>query len=183
MVDEVLRAIEPRRKFLLTSHARPDGDAIGSVLALSQILQAIGKEVDVILHDPVPVIYRPLPRSETIKQATAVNGSYGAAIILECDSLERTGLAGIDANGRMTVNIDHHSSAKPFADVNWIDSSAAATAQMIFQLAKSLSACGKSLINSDVATCLYTAVLADTGSFCFHGTGEKTFALAQELVH
>lgn len=187
MVDEVLHSIERHQKFVLTSHARPDGDAIGSVLALSQILRAAKKEADVILSDAVPVIYRPLPQSAAIQQAKRVNGKYDAAIILECDSLSRTGLAGLDAEGRTLINIDHHASAKPFANVNWIDTSACATAQMIFQLAKALE--GASVgskaqsITPEVATCLYTAVLADTGSFCFPGTNERTFALAQELVH
>jgi phosphoesterase RecJ-like protein len=188
MLEKVLQAIEQHDNFVLTSHARPDGDAIGSVLALSQVLHAVGKKADVIMSDAVPVIYRPLPQSDTIQQKPRAEGDYPAAIILECDSVARTGLAGLDAAGRLLINIDHHSSAKPFADVNWIDSSACATAQMIYQLARALDdVCprvpkGKSTVSSDVATCLYTAVLADTGSFCFQGTGAGTFALAEELV-
>lgn len=190
MMDEVLQSITEHNKFLLTSHSRPDGDAIGSVLALSQVLRSIGKEVDVILSDAVPAIYRRLPQSATIKHAKQVNGDYDVAVILECDSLSRTGLKGLDASGRVLVNIDHHASAKPFAHVNWIDSSACATAQMIFQLTKALAASRSgmgrstkpSTITADVATCLYTAVLTDTGSFCFQGTSAETFALAEELV-
>ena len=83
-----------------------------------------------------------------------------------------------DWNGTYLINIDHHATARPFADVNWIDPSACATAEMIFRLAREAGV----EISPEVATCLYTAVLTDTGSFCFNGTTERTFALAQDLV-
>lgn len=178
MVNKVLGAIDKHDRFILTSHARPDGDAIGSVLGASLILQQLGKEVDVVLSDHVPVIYRSLPYADSIQRVSEINGRYDAAIILECDSVQRTGIRGLDAPGRTLINIDHHSSAKPFAQVNWIDPSACATAQMIFELARAAGA----RITTEVATCLYTAVLTDTGSFCFQGTNASTFALAQELV-
>jgi phosphoesterase RecJ-like protein len=178
MMNEVLSTIERHQRFVLTSHARPDGDAIGSVLGASLMLRELGKEVDVVMSDSVPVIYRGLPHADSIKRAHEVNGRYDAAIILECDSVQRTGIRGLEANNRTLVNIDHHTSAKPFAHVNWIDPSACATAQMIFELGRAAGA----HLTPEVATCLYTAVLTDTGSFCFQGTNEKTFALAQELV-
>src|SRR3954468_4681025 len=178
MVTEVLKAIENNKRFVLTSHARPDGDAIGSVLGLHLALRELGKDVDVIMSDSVPVIYRGLPHTNAIQRASEVNGKYDAAIILECDSVERTGISGLDSAGRTLINIDHHNSAKPFAHVNWIDPSACATAQMIVELGHAAGA----KLTPDVATCLYTAVLTDTGSFCFQGTNERTFALAQELV-
>ena len=80
---------------MLTSHARPDGDAIGSALACRQILLAMGKEADVVLRDGVPRIYQPLPYAHEVVQSDRVNGDYEAAIILECDSIQRTRLAGI----------------------------------------------------------------------------------------
>src|SRR5437016_6105582 len=178
MVNEVLSAITNHQRFVLTSHARPDGDAVGSVLGASLMLHELGKEVDVVLSDNVPVIYRGLPHADSIRRVGEINGRYDAAIILECDSLQRTGTRGLDAPGRTLINIDHHSSAKPFAHVNWIDPSACATAQMIFELARAAGA----NITPEIATCLYTAVLADTGAFCFQGTNASTFALAQELV-
>jgi phosphoesterase RecJ-like protein len=101
---------------------------------------------------------------------------YEAAIILECDSVQRTRLEGLEKH--YLINIDHHSTARPFANLNWIDPSACATAEMIFRLAREAGV----KISSEVATCLYTAVLTDTGSFCFNGTNERTFVLAQELV-
>jgi len=176
MLEQVLREIEQRDCFVLTSHARPDGDAIGSALACGEILRQMGKSAEVVLHDGVPTIYQPLPFASQVRKAESVNGKYGAAIVLECDSVQRTRLEGLDRH--FLISIDHHVTGKPFANVNWIEPSACATAEMIYWLAR---AAGVHL-TPEIATCLYTAVLTDTGSFCFLGTNERTFALAQELV-
>ena len=87
MLKEVLDHIERRNRFLLTSHARPDGDAVGSALACSQILRSMGKEADVVLRDGVPRIYQPLPFADTVVRSERVIGNYEAAIHLECDSI------------------------------------------------------------------------------------------------
>jgi phosphoesterase RecJ-like protein len=176
MLAEVLSQIGRRNRFVLTSHARPDGDAIGSVLACTQILRSMGKHADAFLYDPVPQIYRPLPFSNQVQQVPRIPEDYEAAILLECDSIQRTRLEGLER--KYLINIDHHLSAKPFANVNWIDPQACATAEMIFRLAREAGV----KISPDIATCLYTAVLTDTGSFAYMGTTERTFALAQELV-
>jgi bifunctional oligoribonuclease and PAP phosphatase NrnA len=176
MVKEVLRRIEERQRFLLTSHARPDGDAVGSALACCQILRSMGKEADVFLRDGVPRIYQPLPFADKVVQADRVNGDYEAAILLECDSVQRTRLEGLEE--RFLINIDHHLSGRPFAHVNWIDPTAVATAEMVYRLAREAGV----KISAEIATCLYTALLTDTGSFMFEGTNEHTFALARELV-
>ena len=176
MLREVLGHIEQRNRFVLTSHARPDGDAIGSALACGEILRSLGKQADVVLHDPVPRIYQPLPFADRVLQADRVNGNYEAAIILECDSIQRTRLEGLES--QFLISIDHHLSGKPFAHVNWIDPSATATAELVYRLA-----CVAGVrITSEIATCLYTALMTDTGSFMFRGTNEHTFALARELV-
>jgi phosphoesterase RecJ-like protein len=176
MLNEVLRQIEQRSRFLLTSHARPDGDAIGSALACGQILRLLGKQAEVVLHDPVPRIYQLLPFADRIVQADRVNGRYEAAILLECDSIQRTRLEGLE--NQFLISIDHHASGRPFAHVNWIDPHATATAELVYQLAKAAGV----PISREIATCLYTALLTDTGSFMFKGTNEQTFALARELV-
>src|SRR5579863_1855164 len=176
MLDEVLNQIGRRKTFILTSHARPDGDAVGSALACAQILRSMGKQASVVLSDGVPGVYDPLPFTDTVLRNTEEAPEADAAIILECDSVQRTRLAGLEQH--YLINIDHHATARPFADVNWIDPSACATAEMIFRLAREAGV----KVSPEVATCLYTAVLTDTGSFCFHGTTERTFALAQELV-
>jgi phosphoesterase RecJ-like protein len=176
MIEEVLKNIAQRERFVLTSHARPDGDAIGSALAFSEILRRMGKQADVVMRDGVPRIYQPLPFAGLVLQAEKVNGNYEAAIILECDSIQRTRLEGLDRH--FLISIDHHFSGKPFGNVNWIDPTAVATAEMIYRLAREAGV----TISPEVATCLYTALLTDTGSFMFEGTNDRTFALARELV-
>src|SRR5215472_9369850 len=157
-IEQVLEHIGQRRNFLVTSHTRPDGDAVGSTLALSQILRKMGKTAEVVLGDAVPVIYKPLPHAESIIHTSHVNGRYDAAIVLECDSILRTRLQGLDDH--FLISIDHHATSKPFADVNWIDPSACAVAEMVYRVALA----AKVKITSEIATCLYAAVLTDTGS-------------------
>jgi bifunctional oligoribonuclease and PAP phosphatase NrnA len=176
VLEDVLRQIGQHERFVLTSHARPDGDAVGSALACCQVLRAMGKHADVVLHDPVPRIYRSLPFADQVVHADRVTGSYEAAIILECDSIHRTRLQGLE--NRFLISIDHHVSGRPFAHVNWIDPHAVATAEMVFRLAREAEV----KFSPEIATCLYTALMTDTGSFMFQGTNDSTFALARELV-
>jgi bifunctional oligoribonuclease and PAP phosphatase NrnA len=176
MLGEVLNHIEQRSWFLLTSHSRADGDAVGSTLACYEILRQLGKRSEVVLHDGVPRVYQQLPFAGKVVQADRVNGNYDAAILLECDSIQRTRLQGLES--QFLINIDHHRSGKSFAHVNWIDPTAVATAEMVYRLAKQAGV----KISPEIATCLYTAVLTDTGAFMFEGTNEHTFELARELV-
>ncbi len=179
MLDRVLQEIRARRRFVVTSHARPDGDGIGSALACGQILRAMGKDAEVVMHDGVPRIYRNLPFADRVVHADAVPANFlanDAVILLECDSTGHALLEGLE--NCFLINIDHHVSGRNFAHVNWIDSSVMATAELIYQLAR--RACVP--IDRDIATCLYTALMTDTGSFMFEGTNEHTFTVARELV-
>ena len=176
MLNEVLQQIEQRETFVLTSHARADGDAVGSTLACGEILRRMGKQAEIVLRDGVPRVYQQLPFAAKVIQTERVNGNYDAAILLECDSIQRTRLEGLE--GRFLINIDHHKSGRAFADVNWIDPKAVATAELVYRLAREAGV----KISPEIATCLYTAVLTDTGAFMFEGTNEHTFELARELV-
>ncbi len=175
-IHDVLDAFQRGHRFLVTAHARPDGDAVGSMLACGLILQQLGKQVDMVSCDRVPLIYRALPCASQIRQVSRVEGSYDAVILLECDGIERSRLLGLE--DRFLINIDHHVSGRPFAHINWIDHHACAVAEMVYQLAQ---ASGVAIL-PEMATCLYAAVLTDTGSFCYEGTGAHTFTLAGELV-
>ena len=175
-IHAVLHAIERGERFLVSAHARPDGDAVGSILACGMILDQLGKQVDMVSCDRVPLIYQGLPCSKAIRQVTHVEGDYDAVILLECDSIDRSRLKGLD--DRFLINIDHHASGRAFASVNWIDTGACAVAEMVYKLATLAGV----EITPDMATCLYTAVLTDTGSFCYAGTDAHTFELAGDLV-
>jgi phosphoesterase RecJ-like protein len=176
MLEHVLTEIERRKRFVLTSHDRADGDAVGSSLACQEILHSMGKHAEVVLRHGVPRVYQQLPFASTVIQAERVNGNYDAAILLECESVQRTRLHGLE--NQFLINIDHHKSGRSFAHVNWIDPKAVATAEMVYRLAKEAAV----KITPEIATCLYTAVLTDTGAFMFEGTSEHTFELARELV-
>jgi len=175
-LPDVVREIRGRHRFVITSHARPDGDAVGSALALCLVLRGMGKHADVVLHDGVPRIYRALPGASEVRQSLPDGHLYDAVILLECDSLQRTRLQGLDLN--FLISIDHHVSGKSFANLNWIEPRAAATAELIFRLARELGV----PVTPEIASCLYTALLTDTGSFMFQGTDEHTFDVARELV-
>ena len=179
MLERVLQEIRARRRFVVTSHARPDGDGIGSALACGQILRMMGKDAEVVMHDGVPRIYQNLPFADRAVQADAVPPGYSgddAVILLECDSIKRTGLKGMGEC--FLINIDHHASGRNFAQINWIDSTVMATAELVFRLAR--LACVP--VDRDIATCLYTGLMTDTGSFMFEGTNEHTFTVARDLV-
>src|SRR5256885_4311822 len=175
MLDRVLQEIRARRRFVVTSHARPDGDGIGSALACGQILRHLGKEADVVMHDGVPRIYQNLPFADRVIRSESVPAN-DAVVILECDSIKRAQLSGLE--DCFLINIDHHATGRNFGQVNWIDSSAMATAELVYRMARLAGF----PVDVDIATCLYTALMTDTGSFMFEGTNEHTFAIARELV-
>ncbi len=175
--DLILREIGNRNRFVVVSHARPDGDAVGSVLAMGCILRQMGKSVDLVLADPVPMVYRTLPDVHTIREAKRVdNGSYDAAIILECDGTGRTGIAGME--GLFVINIDHHRTGCDYGALNWIDPDASAVAAMVYDIALAAGV----EVTAGMATCLYTALMTDTGSFTYPGTSAETFTLAHALI-
>jgi phosphoesterase RecJ-like protein len=176
----LLERFRSHPRFLITSHARPDGDAIGSVLALADILDQMGRECVVVFADEIPVIYRTMPNLDRIHLTTDVRevepDLETPAILLECDGIPRTGLAGLE--GRCLINIDHHASGRTFGVLNWIDENACAVAAMVYRLALAAGV----EITPTMATCLYTAIISDTGSFTYSSTTAETFAVAHDLA-
>jgi phosphoesterase RecJ-like protein len=179
-ISALLDLIAANQTFLITSHERPDGDAIGSALGLMHLLEGLGKTTTVVFRDPIPAGYRGLPGVERIV-CDIPAARFDAAVLLECSAYTRASMdaAAFLANRpALTVNIDHHLSGKTFADFNWIDPQACAVGAMLYQVAVA----GGLSITEPVATCLYTAVLTDTGSFNYAPTDASTFALAKHLV-
>lgn len=172
----ILDVLHRGERFLVCSHARPDGDAVGSMLALGMAIEQMGKRADLVTADRVPLQYRQLPGVGAIQTLLRVRGLYDAAILLECDSLERTRLRGLEEF--FLVNIDHHITGREFAQVNWIDRGAASVGEMVYRLARAAGVA----ITPQMAQCLYTTILTDTGGFCYGNVSESTFTLARELV-
>jgi phosphoesterase RecJ-like protein len=172
----ILDALHRGKRFLICSHTRPDGDALGSMLALGMVIEQMGKTADLVTADCIPIQYWQLPGANAIQTMPRIRDAYDAAILLECDSLKRTRLRGLE--GLFVVNIDHHMTGIEFAHLNWIDRGAASVGEMVYQLARAAGVA----ITPQMAQCLYTTILTDTGGFCYGNVRESTFALARELV-
>jgi bifunctional oligoribonuclease and PAP phosphatase NrnA len=176
MLSQVIDLIEKNDRFGITSHVRPDGDSLGSSLALCWILRGLNKKAEVVMCDHVPHAYAKLPGADEVRVAPDVDRHYDAFFVIECSDVTRPGLPGL--KNQFVVNIDHHSTTALFGQVNWIDSTAAAVGEMIYNLAKAIGA----RITPELASCVYAALLTDTGSFHFSNTTERTFKIASELV-
>jgi phosphoesterase RecJ-like protein len=180
-VKKVLKRIENiirnNRRFFITSHIRQDGDNIGAQLALYRALVELGKEVVIQNADPVPDTFNFLPAVELIRISTTVDENWDVLFVLDAGDIERTG--GITTEKfACVVKIDHHKSQKPFADVSFVRQEASATCEMLYDLFKAT----KLAIDPEIAGCLYTGILCDTGSFRFNNTNARVFEIAGDLV-
>jgi bifunctional oligoribonuclease and PAP phosphatase NrnA len=172
----ILRVLRDGERYLVCSHTRLDGDAVGSMLALGHLIEQMGKHADLVTADRVPLQYKNLPGADRIRTVEHVDGFYDAVILLECDSLQRARLQGLESFYQ--INIDHHVSGRQFANLNWIDDQAVSVGEMVHRLVQAAGA----IITPELATCLYVTILTDTGGFCYGSIGESTFALARHLV-
>jgi len=176
VLSQVVELIEKKSKFAITTHIKPDGDGVGSSLGLYWLLRSLGKDADVLVRGDVPPAYRSLPGADSIRDVAHVNGHYDAVFVIECSDLARPGIDGLDK--QFTINIDHHATSEHFGSINWIDSTASAVGEMIYNLCKAIG--GK--ITKDIAECVYMALVTDTGSFHFPNTSERTLKVASELI-
>jgi phosphoesterase RecJ-like protein len=175
-LSRIVDAIHARRRFVVSSHTRPDGDAIGSALAMAYALRALGKEADVVNADPAPPAFTPFPGVADVRIAPRVEREYDAAIIMECSELKRTGVEGLDRS--FVINIDHHPGNTGFGQLNWFDASAAACGEMVYELVRALGVA----LSVEIATHIYVAILTDTGSFHFSSISPKTFEICREAL-
>src|SRR2546425_2782330 len=175
-LQQVADAIRTRRRFAISSHSRPDGDSIGSQLAMAYALRAIGKEAEVVNADPAPPPLMQFPGVADIRIATQVDGTFDAAIIMECGDLTRTGVAGLDRF--FVINIDHHPGNTGYGQLNWFDATAAACGEMVFDLVRALGA----PLTLEVATHIYLAILTDTGSFHYSSISPRTFDICRQTL-
>ena len=128
------------------------------------------------MRDPPPHAYQNLPGAELIRVTPAVDREYDGVFVIECSDIDRPGLR--DLEKQLVVNIDHHTSTVLFGKINWIDSTASAVGEMIYNLCKATGV----RPTVEIAEGVYTALLTDTGSFHYSNTTERTFKIASELV-
>ena len=175
-LQQLLKALTVRKKFVIASHSRPDGDSIGSQLALAFALKHLEKEVLVVNRDPAPTYLQTFPGISDIEVTKDISGSFDAAVVLECGSLDRTGVSGLDQY--FVINIDHHVNNTMYGQINWHDESAAACGEMVFDIVKGL---GVPLLET-IATHIYLAILTDTGSFHYSNITPRTFEICHQIA-
>jgi len=175
-IERVLEWLGPRDDFAIASHADPDGDSLGSSLALALALRQVGKRSKVVIGQSMPRRYSWLPSASRVTSTERVPADSRASILVECSEFSRSGVLGLDS--LESLNIDHHTKNGMYANVNWIDSSAAATGMMIRELAAGLGA----EVTASMATLLYVTVLTDTGSFQHSNTDARAMEFASEML-
>jgi phosphoesterase RecJ-like protein len=175
-LTQIVEAIRARQRFVISSHSRPDGDSIGSSLAMAYALRAMGKEADVVHSDPAPGPLMQFPGVRDILVMPQVANHYDAAIVMECGDLGRTGVTGLDRF--FLINIDHHPGNVAYGRLNWFNPDAAACGEMVFDLVKALGA----PLTREAATHVYLAILTDTGSFHYANISPRTFDICKETL-
>ncbi len=176
-------AICAAERVVLAGHVNPDGDTLGCILALAHALRALGKETTVLSADGVPDIYAWLPGAEWVERMTEPR-DFDLGIVCDAGALNRIGtsLMPIFAAVPHLIDIDHHVADGPFGDIQILDATAAATAELVWQVIRALArATRRDLATREVAECLMTGIITDTGSFRFLNVTPRTFLLAAHL--
>lgn len=178
MINRILEEVAAHDSFLITTHESPDGDAVGSSLALANYLKGQGKDVTVYLCDQVPDIYMFLPMADTVVH-TLPERAFDICFVLDVGEFRRAGkeISNFRGIGKF-INIDHHPDCEQFGAINYLDSQACATGALIYRIIK---AAGHD-VDYETALCIYTAVITDTGSFRYSNANPEAFDIAGKMV-
>jgi phosphoesterase RecJ-like protein len=174
---ELLHFLKKENNFVIAAHISPDGDALGSSIALSMALESLGKKTIVYDKDPVPEFYKFMPGSERFTDSIQ-NSKFKIQnlILIDCNDAERAGIEKLQVAS--SAVIDHHETARDFGDIKWIDPKSPATGLMIFYLIKELGV----NITKEIAANLYTAIAIDTGTFRYSNTTPAVLRVSAELI-
>jgi bifunctional oligoribonuclease and PAP phosphatase NrnA len=175
---QIKERLKSAKSAVITAHVDPDGDAVGSMLAMGMVLEQFGLNVSYYCADFPPRIYRFLPGSDKIKREIPAGTLFDLAFVLDSSDVCRVG-KGIDLRqaAKVIINIDHHPDNSQFGDINYV-TNASSVAEEVYDLAKYLEA----KIDKRIADCLYAAMITDTGNFRYENTNVKTFMIAAELL-
>ncbi len=178
---QILDVIKKHKRFLIAAHINPEGDAIGSQLAMANLLKMLDKEVRIINADGVPKNIMFMPGTESVelfKDLGNEDVEFDVAIILDSPTLERIGDVKLLLKEKYIINIDHHVSSYEFGDINWVDPHCSSVGEMIFDLFKT----SNMAVDDASALCLYVAIMTDTGSFRYSNTTARTHQIAADLL-
>lgn len=176
---KIAKVIGENKSFFITSHIRPDGDSIGSQLALKRMLEKLGKEVVIVNHDPVPKIYDFLPGSESIRQESPKNKECDVTFVLDSPEFSRLeSTAEAIKKAKVIINIDHHLGNKKLGKYNYVDTKASAVGEQIYELTRVMGF----EIDREIALCLYVGILTDTGSFRQSNTTFRAHEIVAHLM-
>lgn len=178
-MEQILQHIKNSHRILVTSHAEPDGDCLGSLVALGLALSKLDKTITLFNSSPIPAVYRFLPGVERIVRQINEAKEYDLAIVLDCGDIVRVGEdSSVVDQIPIVINIDHHVSNTGFGDVQLIDTDACATAEIVYRLIKALEI----PFDKAIATGIYLGILTDTGSFRFSNTNPAAFAISKAMI-
>ena len=172
----IAERIKASGRIAVTSHLRPDGDSLCTARALALMGNLLGKIVTIVNHDPTPLPFSGFPDLAGIRIGQIRGSDFDTVVLLECADVSRSGQEGLE--GVFKINIDHHHSNSPYANINWIDPEAPAVGEMVFELSGPLGI----RPTPEIAENLYCAIASDTGSFQFSNTTPRALAAATELA-
>ena len=175
----VIEAIRRHKRFVVSSHINPEGDALGSALALAALLKRLGKRATVTTDGGIPETFKFFPRLAPVAGKFTPALKADVAITVDVPVLERLGcMRKLFEQTPLTVNIDHHVSNQRFADINWVDPKAAAVGEMIYRLYRAF----RIQPTREEALCLYVSIVTDTGSFKYMSTTPEVHRIASDLI-
>jgi bifunctional oligoribonuclease and PAP phosphatase NrnA len=178
-MKQIIQQLKNSRSVLIASHVNPDGDAIGSLLAMGLAMDALNIKTTLYNESNIPAVYRFLPEVHRIQNEISRVHPYETAIILDCSNIDRIGRAtDIVTQIPMIINIDHHATNTRFGERHLIDKKACATVELVFRLLKEMEI----PITTAMAESIYTGIVTDTGSFRFSNTNAAAFAICNEMV-
>jgi phosphoesterase RecJ-like protein len=177
MTEQILQLIDRSQTFFVAAHEGPDGDAIGSTLALTNVLREMGKDVVAYNRDRAPLEYAFLPGFDTVVNEVSSSQTFDVGFVLDAGALERAG-SWIRERCRTLVNVDHHPYSEDFGDIYYVDTEACSTGVLIYRLLQAAN----HPVSNDVATCIYTTILSDTGSFRYSNANPEAFQVAGEMI-
>ena len=179
-IERVADAIRAGDRFLLTTHENPDGDALGSLLATHNILEALGKDSVMFLtakEFPLPVEYRFLPLEEVFHEPPA-DIADRVVIFLDCGNIDRMPVDFLQNGENKVINVDHHHDNTRFGSINLVDVEASCTAEIVYDLAGLLDV----RLTPEIANALYVGVVTDTGKFMYENTDARSHRMAAGLI-